>query len=80
MIVYDEQNPYQPDPALVAEMAATVKIWCPYGEYTDCVWDWLDHNGIEFRFRNQWTDEKGPFASFTIMEEKQRMAFLLRWA
>jgi len=80
MIVYNEQNPYKPSPELVADMNATVKIPCPYGEYTSLVWQWLNNNGIDFRFRNQWTDEKGQFASFTIMDEKQRMTFMLRWA
>ena len=79
-VVYNEDNPYIPDPVLVADMAATVKIHCPYGEYTSTVWRWLNNNGIDFRFRNQWTDSKGQFASFTIVNEQQRMMFLLRWA
>lgn len=77
-IIYDEQNPYIPDPALVAEMDATVVIPCRYDKNKQ-VWDWLVDSNITFRFRNQWSDEKGVFASFTIMDEKERMLFLLRW-
>ena len=71
---------YTPDPALVAEMAATVRIPCDHGEHSKQVWAWLRDNNINFRFRNQWTDGEGVFASFTIPDEKERMAFLLRWA
>jgi hypothetical protein len=80
VIVYDEQNPYIPDPELVKEMDATVKIPCKYGEYTDQVFNWIAENRIIAILRNQWTDEKGGWASFTIMNEQERMIFMLRWA
>lgn len=81
MIVYNEQNPYIPDPELIAEMAATVAINCAYGDYTKQVFEWLESNNIEFRFRNQWSSGIGrpEKASFTILDEKERMMFLLRW-
>ena len=68
-----------PDPDLIAEMAATIRIPCQYGDHPE-IWEWLHDNDITFRFRNQWSDEQGQFASFTIPDEKERMAFLLRWA
>lgn len=80
MITYNEQNPYIPDPELVKQMDATVKIQCAYGKYTDQVFDWIAENRILAHMRNQWTDEQGGWASFTIPDEQERMMFMLRWA
>jgi hypothetical protein len=82
MITYNEQNPYIPDPELVKEMSETVAINCAYGDHTKQVFEWLEKNNIEFRFRNQWSNGSGQpeKASFTISDEKQRMTFMLRWA
>lgn len=80
MITYNQQNPYIPDPNLVKEMAATVKIRCDHGKQGSSVFTWIAENRIMAIMRNQWTDEQGTWASFTIHDEQERTMFLLRWS
>ena len=57
-----------------------VRVQCAWFELTG-IQKWCVDNGIEAVFRNHWTEETGVgVASFEIIDESQRVFFILRWA